>query len=238
MGWSCQKPERRARERDEKAIATWRKERWVEVEKSRANGWPIVFIDESGFMLQPVVRRTWAPRGKPPVHYSWDRHDRLSVIAGITVSPVRCRPGLCFRIHTGNINFEKVIEFIILLRRHLGRKFILVLDRLSAHRKAVRLLQGEHPNWFEVEWLPAYAPDLNPTELVWNHSKYGDSATFALWRTAARGSRCPAWDCRPCRRRSRSLRAGCESRSTGASRRWGLAGWQASPQCLPCPLCP
>lgn len=33
MGWSCQKPERRARERDEKAIATWRKERWVEVKK-------------------------------------------------------------------------------------------------------------------------------------------------------------------------------------------------------------
>lgn len=129
-------------------------------------------------MLQPVVRRTWAPRGKTPVHYSWDRHDRLSVIAGITVSPVRCRPGLCFQIHAENVNFEKVIEFITLLRRHLRRKFILVLDRLSAHRKAVRLLQAEHPDWFEVEWLPAYAPDLNPTELVWNHSKYGDLANF------------------------------------------------------------
>lgn len=36
MGWSCQKPERRARERNEELIATWRKDRWVEVKKSPA----------------------------------------------------------------------------------------------------------------------------------------------------------------------------------------------------------
>ena len=68
--------------------------------KAQDNGWSIVLIDESGFMLQPVVRRTWAPKGETPIQYSWDRHDRLSVIAGITVSPVRCRLGLYFQIHS------------------------------------------------------------------------------------------------------------------------------------------
>ena len=34
MGWSCQKPERRARERDEEAIAVWRKQRWPNIKKS------------------------------------------------------------------------------------------------------------------------------------------------------------------------------------------------------------
>ena len=34
MGWSCQKPERRARERDEKAIATWRQQDWPRIKKS------------------------------------------------------------------------------------------------------------------------------------------------------------------------------------------------------------
>lgn len=34
MGWSCQKPERRARERDEAAIARWRAEEWGRVKKS------------------------------------------------------------------------------------------------------------------------------------------------------------------------------------------------------------
>lgn len=129
-------------------------------------------------MLQPVVRRTWAPRGETPIQYSWDRHDRLSVISGITVSPLRRRLGLYFQIHSDNINFEKVMMFIILLHRQLRRKFILVLDRFSAHRKAVRLMQAEHPDWFEVEWLPAYAPELNPVEMLWNHTKYADLANF------------------------------------------------------------
>lgn len=137
-----------------------------------------MLIDESGFMLQPVVRRTWAPRGRIPVQYSWDRHDRLSVISALTVSALRHRLGLYFQIHEENINFEKVMAFLTLVHQHLRRKFILVLDRYSAHRKAVRLLQDEYPDWFEVEWLPAYAPELNPVEMLWNHTKYADLANF------------------------------------------------------------
>ncbi|MGB9872775.1 MAG: transposase [Anaerolineae bacterium] len=129
-------------------------------------------------MLQPVVRRTWAPKGETPIHYSWDRHDRLSVISGITVSPVQHRLGLYFRVHSQNITHKQVGEFITLLHKQLRRKFILVLDRYSAHRKAVRLLREAHPDWFDVEWLPAYAPELNPVEMVWNHSRYGDLANF------------------------------------------------------------
>lgn len=129
-------------------------------------------------MLQPVVRRTWAPKGHTPIQYSWDRHDRLSVISAITLSPLGRRLGLYFQIHTQNINFEKVMPFITLLQRQLRRKFIVVLDRYSAHRKAIRLLQAKHPHWFEVEWLPAYAPELNPVEMLWNHTKYGDLANF------------------------------------------------------------
>lgn len=146
--------------------------------KARAHGWPIVLIDESGFMLQPVVRRTWAPKGQTPIQYSWDRHDRLSGIAALTVSPVHQRLGLYFQLHPCNINFELVMTFVTLLHRHLRRKFILVLDRYSAHRKAVRLLQARYPDWFVVEWLPAYAPELNPVEMVWNHTKYADLANF------------------------------------------------------------
>jgi len=146
--------------------------------KSHDHGWYIVLIDESGYMLQPIVRRTRAPKGETPILYSCDRHDRLSAITGITVSPVQHRLGLHFQIHDQNINFERVIELITLLHRHLRGKFILVLDRYDAHRKAVRLLREEHPDWFEVEWLPAYAPDLNPVEMVWNHSKYSGLFNF------------------------------------------------------------
>jgi hypothetical protein len=46
-----------------------------------------VFLDESGFMLTPTVRRTLAPRGQTPILKTWDRHVRISAISCITVSP-------------------------------------------------------------------------------------------------------------------------------------------------------
>jgi len=146
--------------------------------KAREQGWSIVLIDESGFMLQPVVRRTWAPKGQTPIQHSWDRHDRLSAITAVTVSALRQRLGLYFGIHRHNITFVEVMAFLTSLHHCLRHKFIVVLDRLNAHRKAVRLLQAVHPDWFEVAWLPAYAPELNPVEMVWNHTKYADLANF------------------------------------------------------------
>ncbi len=35
LGWSCQKPERRALQRDEKAIEHWKRYRWREIKKKR-----------------------------------------------------------------------------------------------------------------------------------------------------------------------------------------------------------
>ena len=129
-------------------------------------------------MLQPVVRRTWAPKGRTPIQYSWDRHDRLSALAALTLAPYRRRLGLYFQLHHHHIRFDDVMAFLHWVHRHLRRKFILVLDRYSVHRKAVRLLQEAGVDWFEVAWLPAYAPDLNPVEMIWNHCKYDDRANF------------------------------------------------------------
>jgi transposase len=67
LGWSAQKPEQRARERDEQAIERWRREDWPRIKKARRTGRSLVLSDESGFLLQPVVRRTWAPRGQTPI---------------------------------------------------------------------------------------------------------------------------------------------------------------------------
>ena len=58
----------------------------------------------------------------------------------------------------------------------MRRKLIVVMDRWSVHRKAARSLFGDERFW--IEWLPPYAPDLNPVEHVWNHTKYGDLANY------------------------------------------------------------
>jgi transposase len=116
--------------------------------------------------------------GQTPLQYSWDRHDRLSVIAGLTVSPKTRLVGLYFTGVRHNIANPDVVDFLRGVRRQLGRDLVVVLDRLNAHRTAVRRLTQLSPSGYRFEWLPAYAPDLNPVEQVWTHTKYGDLANF------------------------------------------------------------
>ena len=129
-------------------------------------------------MLQPTVRRTWAPKGCTPIHKSWDRRDRLSAISAVTVSPKRKRLGLYFDIIGRNVKTDDFEEFIAKLLRRLGRPIILVVDRWSVHRCAAKRLRTHFGKRIHVEWLPAYAPDLNPDEQVWNRTKYSDLANF------------------------------------------------------------
>jgi transposase len=49
------------------------------------------------------------------------------------------------------------------------------MDRWNVHRaKTLWKYLEAHPKTVRVQRLPAYAPDLNPVEQVWNHSKYTD----------------------------------------------------------------
>lgn len=150
-------------------------------------------------MLQPVVRRTWAPKGQTPLHYSWDRRDRLSAISAISVSPRYHRTGLYFGIQDTNICAENFEQFVRQLFAHFQKGIILVIDRWMVHRSAVRRLKKRFRRRFRVEWLPAYAPELNPVEGVWNHSKYVELANYIPQDIYELGS-----SVRRCLRRTRS----------------------------------
>lgn len=150
----------------------------------------LAFLDESGFMLQPLVRRTWAPRGQTPIIRSWDRRQRLSVSAAITVPPCRQRHrlGACFRIQDRNVKTRDTLAFLRALEHQVRAPLIVVLDRLNVHRAAAQrwlawrqeraAKTGHAPPPVCVEWLPPYAPDLNPVEQLWNHGKGVDLANL------------------------------------------------------------
>jgi transposase len=130
-------------------------------------------------MLQPVCRRTWVPRGRTPILRQWDHRDRLSAISALTVAPRRRRFGLYWALHRHNIRSAEVLHFLQSLRRHVPHGFTLIWDRHRPHRATrVTTWLATYPR-IVVEWLPAYAPDLNPVEPVWSHTKYGDLANFA-----------------------------------------------------------
>jgi len=90
LGWTSQKPQRRARERNEKEEERWKADEFSRIVRE---AWQrsayLVFLDESGFQLTSNVRRTLAPRGQTPIHRSWDRRDRISAISAITSARIR-----------------------------------------------------------------------------------------------------------------------------------------------------
>ena len=81
--------------------------------KTREEGCNIVFLDESGFMLQLLLRQGRARRGETPIQRQWERHDRRSVIGAITAAPRRNRTGPHWTANTHNTCGEDVVPFCV-----------------------------------------------------------------------------------------------------------------------------
>jgi transposase len=187
LGWTSQKPRRRAKERDECEIARWLREEFPRiVREARGRSAHLVLLDESGFLLTPSVRRTLAKRGRTPVLDAWDRRDRVSAISSISVSPRRRRLNLHFDLlpDNANVHGEDVVAYLSKLRSALRGPITVVWDRNQIHSrsKAVRAFLADHPE-VVAEDFPGYAPELNPDEGVWGWAKYGKLSNLAAENT-------------------------------------------------------
>ncbi len=75
------------------------------------------------------------------------------------------RARLYTRHFRGSVHWQQVIEALRYFRRRVGCPLIVVWDRLNAHRATpVLAFVAAHPEDYRLEWLPPYAPDLNPEE--------------------------------------------------------------------------
>lgn len=87
---------------------------------------------------------------------------------------------LLARTKPDSFNTESLIAFLKDLKRFVnGARVILGWDHLPAHRgNVMKRFLFEQRAWLSIEWLPGYAPDLNPTEGVWNNIKGRELANF------------------------------------------------------------
>jgi len=137
----------------------------------------LVFTDESGFLLLPLVRRTLAPRGHTPVLRHRARHrDKVSVAAALTLSPRRGHVSLRYRAYPNRyVNAPVYAEFLrhILWHAPASRPLVVVHDRGNMHRGDTirQLCRDFGPERLDLNFLPPYAPELNPTEQLWNFEK-------------------------------------------------------------------
>lgn len=181
LDWSSQRPQPQSIGRDDDEIERWVREEFPRILMAAAErDAHIVFVDEAGFMLEPLVRRTFAPRGKTPIHRIADPHGRISVIGAIAVSPGREFVSFTYEMLADNANYQgqSVARFIRALRSDLPGSLTLIWDKIPIHRgEPVQELIEE--TGLVSEPFPLHAPELNPVDRVWGHVKYGRIPNYA-----------------------------------------------------------
>jgi transposase len=131
-------------------------------------GTTIVFCDQTGFYLLPMVVRTYAPVGKTPILKENLTRDHLSAMSGITLE------GKLYMMEQDRaFKGEDAVRFLKHLMRQIPGKVLVIWDGSPIHRGgAVKdFLASGASSRLQLEQLPGYAPDLNPDEGVWKHLK-------------------------------------------------------------------
>jgi transposase len=175
LNWSAIRPAKQAAKRDESEISRWKADEFPRIEReARDRNAFLAFIDESGFMMAPTIRRTFAPRGSTPVNKINDPHGRISVSGTIVISPKRTLVDFHYYMLCDNTNFRgpTVIDCLKHLRRQIRGPITIIWDQIIIHSSKVVLEYLQTAKDIIIESFPPYAPELNPVDRVWFYLKY------------------------------------------------------------------
>jgi len=112
-----------------------------------------------------MLVRTYAPVGQTPILKVPLTRDHLSVMGAITPEGK-----IIMQSQDHSYKGPDVVRFLQVLTREIPGKLLVIWDGAAIHRcQAVKdyLAQGGAKR-LHLERLPAYAPELNPQEGVWN----------------------------------------------------------------------
>ena len=168
LGLTPQKPLQRAYQRDPEAIERWQRETYPAIaQEAKKAGAEVYFWDESGFRADTVHGKTWGVRGQTPVVHRPGQRQSISA-----ASAVNANGAFWFQTYEGALNAELFIELLKKMMRYRRKPLHLILDSLPAHKKVnVREYAASTQGMLTLHFLPGYAPDLNPDELIWSHVK-------------------------------------------------------------------
>lgn len=168
LGLSAQHPLYRSYKQDKKKIDTYLKRRFPQIRRlARERGAVIYFVDEASVKADEHRGTTWGKIGQTPVVE--DTGDRYGVNLISAVSP---RGDMMFRAFEGSMNQDKFLEFLTELLKDTGKPIIVIVDNASYHNGGFTKKCAERSGGLvSLFYLPPYAPELNPDEQVWNHTK-------------------------------------------------------------------
>ena len=169
LGLTCQKPLHKAYERNPSQVKSWLREEYPNIRKlANKEGAQIYFGDESGVRSDYHSGTTWAPKGKTPEISSTGKRFSLNMISAIS-----SKGDMRFMTVGVNVTGKVFILFLKRLILDVNGPVYLIVDGHPVHKsKQVREFVDSTGGLLKLFYLPPYAPDLNPDELVWNHLKY------------------------------------------------------------------
>ena len=179
LGLTPQKPLQRAYQRDPEAIEAWRLERFPAIARqTKAAGGEVYFWDESGFRADTVHGKTWGKKGETPVVERPGQRQSISA-----ASAVNARGAFWYCTYHGGLTAELFVALLRRMMRRRSKPVHLVVDGLPAHKTAlVKSYVASTNGMLTLHFLPGYAPELNPDELVWSHMKRTGVARAPLRR--------------------------------------------------------
>jgi transposase len=139
-------------------------------------------IDESGLLMAPLVRRTWAERGQTPkLAQRRGKREEVSVAAAVWLSPLRDRMGLFARTRVDDYfdNWSSA-AFLEALLQELPGRVVVVWDGGSRHKgDPIDQLQDLMTDRLSLEKFPPYSPQLCPVEPLWSGLKDSRLCNYA-----------------------------------------------------------
>ena len=168
LGLTPQKPLQRACQRDPEAIEKWRREMFPSIAReAKEAGGEVYFWDESGFRADAVHGKTWGVKGQTPVVERPGQRQSISA-----ASAVNSKGAFWYCTYQGGLNAELFVALLKKMMRRRLKPVHLVVDGLPAHKTAlVKDYVASTNGLLTLHFLPGYAPELNPDELVWSHMK-------------------------------------------------------------------
>src|ERR1700761_8276842 len=167
LGLTPQKPLQRAYQRDPEAIERWQRETFPAIARqAKASGGEVYFWDESGFRADAVHGKTWGMKGQTPVVARPGQRQSISA-----ASAVNSKGAFWYCTYQGRLNAELFVDLLRRMMCHRTKPVHLVVDGLPAKTKLVKDYLASTKGMLTLHFLPGYAPELNPDELVWSHVK-------------------------------------------------------------------
>lgn len=168
LGLTPQRPLYQSYKQNPDKIKTYLSETYPDVvARARKYHARIYFLDEAAFRSDAHRGTTWGKCGHTPVIKDSGGRFNFKLI-----SAVSARGDMHFDVIEESMDADKFIVFLQKLRQDAGCPIFVIADNARYHHsKKVQAFLETQPGEIMMAFLPAYSPELNPDEQVWNYAK-------------------------------------------------------------------